>query len=590
MSLFRRIEQRESYHPRDPALVELFGGGMRSSSGMSVTPKNALAIPAFWSGVRLVCETHAAMPLVLIRLANGKRQRAKSHPLYRVLHEEPNEHQTSMEWREMCQAHILLRGISYNAITFTQGGFVEQLVPLHPDRVTPRYEALVPGGPKQRFWRYDPPDGGPPQLFMPGELFIVPGISIFDMLRSVDPIATSRDSLGLAMAAEQHGAHHFANGVSPSGVLEHPKSLKDDAWKRLKADWDAQRAGVQNAGKTVILEEGMKWHQIGLTNKDAQYIESRKFQVTEIARILRVPPHLIYDLERATFTNIEHQGIEFVKYTMLPWLVRWEQRITKHLLGPDERKTLYPKFIAAALERGDMKSRYEAYAIGRQWGFRSVNQIMDLEDEDQIGAQGDVFLAPTNMTPADQLGKPTEPKQLPASTDPEDDDEDEDEDKRMLQVRQRVVVAQTRVFLDAAQRVLGKEQKAAQRAIAQARAQKTAAPLEKWLESYDADHEALVYRTFLPAVNTLAETIHTLTPDAALPDCDALARAIARRHVAKQRAEARAALAGSCEERCTALESLAKGWDTRAPELAGGEVESISASVMRQLPALTPAA
>lgn len=596
MSWFDRIEQRESYRPRDPALIELFGGGNKSASGMSVTAERALGIPAFWSGVRLICETLASLPFVLIRASGKSTERAKSHPLYRVLHDEPNEWQTSMEWREMCQAHVLLRGVSYNAIVETKGGNIEQLVPLHPDRVHSRYEALRPGGPKVRYWRYEPQEGEA-QIFLPGDLFIIPGMSIFDMFRAVDPIANSRESLGIAMAAEMHGARFFANNAQPGGVVEHPGRLKDDAFKRLKADFDAQRAGVQNAGKTLILEEGMKWSQIGLTNKDAQYLESRKFQVIEIARILRVPPHLIYDLERATFSNIEHQGIEFVKYTMLPWFVRWEQRITKHLLGPEERKSLYAKFIADGLQRGDIKSRYEAYAIARQWGWASANDVRELEDQNPLGSEGDIYLVPMNMVPADQSDKLLEE---PAPKEPEPEPADDDEDERTKQLRARLERAHVRLFLDAAQRINRKEVEAAKRAIERSRKQNSMDPLTKFRDEFFADHDEIVSRTLQPAIHCTAEALASAahfpaTPDARALDAMAtsLAQSAARRHVTKRRAEVSECLTGTPEGAATALDGLLKRWESSVPESAGAEVEAVGQSVTRTaglLPASTKAA
>lgn len=578
MSLFDRIEQRESsFHPRDPALAELFGYGNRSSAGVSVTAERSLTIPAFWSGVRLICETLAALPLVLIRAHGKTTERAKSHPLYRVLHEEPNEWQTSMEWREMCQAHILLRGVSYNAITETRGGNIEQLVPLHPDRVTPRFEPLRPGGPNVRYWRYQPLQGDA-KIFLRGDLFIVPGMSIFDMLRALDPMKSAQDSLGLAIAAELHGAAHFSNGVQPSGILEHPGKLKDDAHKKLKADFDANRAGAANAGKTLILEEGMKWHQIGLTNKDAQFLESRKFQVVEIARILRVPPHLIYDLERATFSNIEHQGIEFVKYTMLPWFVRWEQRISKHLLGPTERLTIAPKFIAEGLQRGDQQSRYSAYAVGRQWGWLSANDVLELEDRNPIGPEGDTYLSPMNMIPADQAANPQE--------EPDDEPEPDAEEQARTALRSRLERAHVRLFLDAAQRILRKEVESAKRAIAKARAQSSVDPLTKWRDDFFADHGQLVSRTLQPAIHCTAEALASAvlfpaTPAArALNDmADSLAGAAARRHVSQRRSEVSECLTGTAEQAATRLESLLIRWESAIPDLAGAEVEAVGASV-----------
>lgn len=592
MSLFDRIEQRSipTALLRDPVIAEWLGSA-NSAAGVEVTALRATSIMAVYAAVRLICETLAALPLVVLKQEGQKRERARSHPLYSLLAEQPNQWQTSLEWREMVQAHILLRGVGYNVITESRGGYPIALTPLHPDRVTPRHEALVPGGQKIRYYSFQP-DTGPAVPYFEHELFIVRGLSIFDMLRAVDPIANARDALGSAIAAEQHGARFLANNVQPGGVFEHPGKLKEEAYKRVKADLEGKKAGTAHAGKTLILEDGMKWHQLGMTNKDAQFLELRKFSVSEVARMFKVPPHMLADLDRATFSNIEHQAIEFVVHTMLPWFVRWEQRISMSLLGPTERLTLYPKFIAAGLLRGDMPSRYAAYAIGRQWGWLSANDVRELEDMNPLpGDQGDIYITPLNMISADKA------KELPATTEPEPDEpeEEDEESERMRLLRRRVEVAHVRLFLDASNRILRKEITAAQRAIEAARKQKNVAPLDKFAaEFYDADYESLIVRTLSPIIQTTAESIAALAPVSETRSYEALAGSMAstaaRRHVQKQQQGVRKALTGTYEERCRALEALAAGWDSRASELAGDEVAAVSTAVLRQLPALTPAA
>ncbi|MCB1715100.1 MAG: phage portal protein, partial [Candidatus Competibacteraceae bacterium] len=189
--------------------------------------------------------------------------------------------------------------------------------------------------------------------------------------------------------------------------LTHPGTLTDGPLKRLKAQWQDDYAGASNAGKTLVLEEGMDWKQIGLTNEDAQYLETRKFQRSEIASIYRIPPHLIGDLEKSTFSNIEHQGLEFVKYTMAPWFARWEQAISRDLLTERERDRYFAEFLVDGLLRGDIKSRYDAYSVGRQWGWLSANDVRKLENMNPID-EGDEYLSPLNMIPASQIGQGTD--------------------------------------------------------------------------------------------------------------------------------------------------------------------------------------
>lgn len=570
MSLFAKLEQRA--HPRDPALAEWWGGGPVSGAGVHVTAKSAIGVMAVWAAIRLIAETLAELPLGLFQVVDNGRRRHSSHPLDAVLHSAPNEWQTSLEWREMMQGHILLRGNAYSRLILTRGGYVEQLLPLHPDRVTPRNEALLPGGPRVRYYYYQPVDG-PGEVIWPSEMFHLRGLSD-DGWVGLSPLEVARETLGLAIAAEQHGARFLANNVQPGGVFEIPGRLREEAYTRLKNEIEGRKAGAAHAGKTLILEEGLKWQQIGLTNKDAQFLESRKFQVTEIARMFKVPPHMIADLDRATFTNIEHQAIEFVKYTMLPWLVRWEQRIEKDLLGPTERKSIRAKFNLSGLLRGDTASRYAAYAIGRQWGWLSADDVRELEDQNPLpDGQGRIYLVPMNMKDAGEVDEPSV---------------ESDEERAAL--RRRLEVAHVRLFLDAAHRILRKETSAAQRAIAQARSQQSTAPLDRFCdEFYGAEHEQLIVRTMAPVVQTTAESIASLSERPAPAAIELLAASLsaaaARRHVSKQRAEVRKALVGTWQERATALETLTNSWGERATELAGDEVASISTAVLRQLPA-----
>ena len=218
----------------------------------------------------------------------------------------------------------------------------------------------------------------------------------------MSPIAQAREAVGLSLATEEYGAKFFGNGARPGGVLEHPGILKDP--EKLRESWNKVYQGTRNSHKVAVLEEGMKYHTIGIAPEDAQFLETRKYQVNEICRIFRVPPHLVGDLERATFSNIEHQSIEFVQHTIRPWLVRWEQAISRSLLDEKERLLYFAKFNVDGLMRGDYKSRMEGYAVGRQNGWLSANDIRGLEDLPPIPKEqgGDVYLVNGNMMTATQ--------------------------------------------------------------------------------------------------------------------------------------------------------------------------------------------
>ena len=226
----------------------------------------------------------------------------------------------------------------------------------------------------------------------------------FDGLVGYSPIAMAKNAIGLAIATEEYGAKFFANGAAPSGVLEHPGTIKDP--QRVREAWQSQFGGSQNSGKIAVLEEGMKYTPISISPEQAQFLETRKFQINEIARIFRVPPHMVGDLEKSSFSNIEQQSLEFVKYTLDPWVIRWEQSIQRTLLTPTEKKEYFVKFNVEGLLRGDYQSRMNGYATARQNGWMSANDIRELENLDRIPAEkgGDLYLINGNMLPLQSAG------------------------------------------------------------------------------------------------------------------------------------------------------------------------------------------
>jgi HK97 family phage portal protein len=231
----------------------------------------------------------------------------------------------------------------------------------------------------------------------------IPGLG-FDGLVGYSPIAMAKNAIGMAIACEEYGAKFFANGAAPGGVLEHPGTIKDP--QRVRESWQSTFGGSGNANKIAVLEEGMKYTPIGISPEQAQFLETRKFQINEIARIFRVPPHMVGDLEKSSFSNIEQQSLEFVKYTLDPWVIRWEQSIQRSLLSKDEKRVYFVKFNLEGLLRGDYQSRMNGYAIGRQNGWMSANDIRELENLDRIPEEdgGDLYLINGNMLPLKNAG------------------------------------------------------------------------------------------------------------------------------------------------------------------------------------------
>ena len=262
----------------------------------------------------------------------------------------------------------------------------------------------------------------------PSDMLHIPGLG-FDGLVGYSPIAMAKNAIGMAIACEEYGAKFFANGAAPGGVLEHPGTIKDP--QRVRESWQSTFGGSGNANKIAVLEEGMKYTPIGISPEQAQFLETRKFQINEIARIFRVPPHMVGDLEKSSFSNIEQQSLEFVKYTLEPWLVRWEQSIQRTLLSPEEKKRYFAKFNVEGLLRGDYASRMSGYATARQNGWMSANDIRELENMDRIPAEegGDLYLINGNMLPLGNAG-------AFANTEVSDDGKEEDSDEEVLEVEE----------------------------------------------------------------------------------------------------------------------------------------------------------
>jgi HK97 family phage portal protein len=333
-----------------------FGGGA-SSSGIVVNPQTAMQAGAVYSCVQVLSQTVGMLPLN-IWTKELARTLAEDHPLFELLHHQPNDYQTSTEFWEMMVVALCLRGNAYAFANRAPSGRVVELLPLHPDlvRVTQNADWSLQ-------YQLTMPDGSF-KFFGVGDIFHIRGMTLNGWL-GVSPIAYARESIGLALAAEKFGSQLFRNGAKMGGVLEHPNKVGDEAYKRLKDSFDQATSG-ENAHRTAVLEEGMKFTKISMSSEDAQFLETRKYQRSEIAAIYRVPPHMIGDLEKATFSNIEQQSLEFVTFTMMPWLVRIEKAIRRDLFAMPDRKKYVIRFDPSALLRGDgvARSTYFSKALG----------------------------------------------------------------------------------------------------------------------------------------------------------------------------------------------------------------------------------
>jgi len=402
----RMTPENPRYSLDDPAIMDVL---MKEDGSLlpPVRPQRAMQTSAVYACVRILAESVSSLPLHLYRSGSeGTVIKADKLPEYALLHDEPNSYQTSYGWREQNMFQAALWGNAYSEIQRDKmTGRVIGLYPIPSWEVKP--ELVNDKGNIRKVYSVAGEtleDSDILHLSAPG----------WNGVDGVSPIALHRASVTMTLNAEEFGANFYKNSTRLSGVLEHPGKISAEASTRLRESWQQVYAGKANAGKVAVLEEGMKFNALSMPLDDAQYLETRKFQVTDIARIFRIPPHMIGDLERATFSNIEQQSIEFVQHTILPWITRWEQELNRKMFAHSTllKGRYFVRFNLAGLLRGDLASRYRAYAIGRQWGWLSANDVRELENLNPIDG-GDVYLSPLNMVPAGEASEeqtePTEP-------------------------------------------------------------------------------------------------------------------------------------------------------------------------------------
>ena len=405
MGIFSGIfRSRDAPKNRTAGSAYTFFPGM-SSSGKRVNERTAMQTSAVYACVRVISESVASLPLHVYKYnSDGGKEKAIEHPLYRLLHDEPNGEMTAYSFFEVALTHLLLWGNFYAQIIRNGKGELLGLYPLMPDRMRVDRDED-----RHLYYEYtlstDDPVENKSQtvILQPEDVLHIPGLS-FDGLVGYSPIAMAKQSIGLSIAAEEFGSKFYANSAVPSGILEHPGILKDPA--KVRDSWMSTFGGSANSNKVAVLEKGMKYTPISINPSEAQFLDTRKFQIVEICRIFRVPPHMIASLEGATFSNIEQQSLEYVQYTLRPWLTRLEQAMFRRLFTEEEKKTYFIKFNVDGLLRGDYQSRMNGYATARQNGWMSANDIRELENLDRIPAElgGDLYLINGNMTKLEDAG------------------------------------------------------------------------------------------------------------------------------------------------------------------------------------------
>ncbi len=557
------------------------GALLAAASGVRVTPQTALKFAAVYGAVRILAESVAMIPLPLYeRLPDGGKRRAIEHPLYQILHDLANPEMTAYECRETLQGHLVTWGTAYAEIEWGRNGYPKAMWPLPPNLVTVyrdrKYELCY----KVAVPRQDPVVLRAPYIMK------LRGLS-FDGIVGYKPSELGKEPIATGLAAEEYGARFFSNNATPSGVLEHPGILSDAAFKRLRKGWNKRHKGLSNAQRTAILEEGLKFHEIGIPPERAQFLETRKFQVSEIARMFRIPPHMLADLDRATFSNIEQMSQEFLTYSLNPWLVNWEQVIFRDLLLPSERGRYFAEFLRSAVVTADIQSRYQAYATGRQNGWLSANDIRAMENMNQVEG-GDVYLVPLNMIPANMVGQlgATSAESSPSEPDQEERRQEQRDFQQKIErrahgaavERQRLMTAYLPIYEDTYGRMLRMEANDVGNAARKYFQRRSAAEFDVWLSDFYKKHHAFLQKHFRAALESYADLVRQAVaselgkePPALTQFLAAYLEGQASRHVNRHEKRLRRLLAENSGDPLPAIEDELTRWREIEPGLRARE-------------------
>ena len=414
----RLLPRAEVTTARSPAtwFMEALFGQRESASGVRVTEATAMSLSPYYCGINMIAGTVASLPLNVYKTNGRQRDVWPAHPAHWLLHNEPNPQMTAMSFRQTMVYHAIDKGNAYAEILWDGRGNPFQLWPIPPHLCTPRRDT------DGRLWYEIRPYDKEVRYLKAEDVLHVPGLG-YDGVVGYGLLQLARDSIGLSSAQEQYAAKFFRNGGNVSAVIEYDKSLTDPQFQRLNSQIVEKLQGLTNAHRVALLENGGKYKPLNPTHQESQLTEARRFTVEEWARWLNMPPHKLREMTHATFSNIEHQNIEWVVDTIRPWLVRFEQEYNRKLFR--KQSVFYTKHVVEGLLRGDLKSRYDAYAIARNWGWMSANDILELEDRNPLpGDLGDMYLVPLNMISAEHAGEPPEPKPAAPSAAPDPAEED----------------------------------------------------------------------------------------------------------------------------------------------------------------------
>ena len=502
-------------------------GGVNTYAGPSVSETTAINYSAVFDAVWIISNTIASLPLILYqRVGESGKKRYQRSELYNLLHNQPNSEMTSYIWREISQAHLLLWGNAYSQIIRTKGDEIDSLWPLNPQRVQVKRE-------NGRLIYVFKDTNHREHIFKPEQILHIPGFG-FDGRVGKSVISIARQSIGLGLATEEFGARFFGNGANTEIVLKHPGrfSEKSGAIDRIRKQWEEKYQGLSNAHKPFILEEGMDIDKLTIPPDDAQFLETRKFQVDEIARWFHIPPHKLKELSRSTYTNIEHQQIEYVTDTIRPWLVRWENHLNWKLLDVNERKTYFTEFLMDALLRGDTATRYQAYATARQNGIMNADEWRAKENMNPIKDKevGGMYWMPLNMTDASQAGEVEPIEGKPFEGEPEEEKPKEEKPKeeepekknlekrllakglkreaiRSIQLRRRYAGRYKKLFREVTNTIIAKERDAVMKIAHKSYDERSLLDFKEAIDEWYAKNKAKIRQSFSAPINSYADAI-----------------------------------------------------------------------------------
>lgn len=580
-------------------------GFRMASAGVKVDEESVVQLVAAFACIRLLSETLGSLPFIVYeRKAAGGRDRVRNHPLYPLLHDLPNPEMTAMDFRSCMMVNCLIWGNAYAEKVVDGAGDLVGLYPI----VSPRVE-MKRATSGQLEYLVSLPDGK--KTTLPADRIFKISFLSPNGLSGYRPLMLMQEAFGSAIATNQFSAKFFKNGAAASGTVEYPDSLSETAYERFKKDFEEKYGGIGNAHRLIFLEEGMKFTRLSTPPNEAQMLETRKFHVEEAARFFNVPPHMIQDLSRATFSNIEHQSISFAQYSIRPWAVRWEQAVYRDLFSPAERQNYFAEILLEGLMRGDQQSRYQAYAIGRQWGWLSADDVRELENMNTLpDGQGSIYLVPMNMVPADQiedLGKVGSSKEDQASVGEDDSDRSAGEPRaadpvpakkrQVAAMRARVVNGHSRAYLDVGARIVKRETADIRKAVKKYLTERSSTEFSLWLEEYYRSAPDWIVRMVDPVNKSFAGTIQELVAaeegkeltekmrSDLVTFTDDFSAAFAARHVGSSSGQIRKIIneADSVESAAELISERLDSWDEKSAEqVARNEPAQLCNAVARE--------